>query len=189
MLSYLEEQVHSWTNCVSRAINGFFVFWGEMSEISCLRSMHMSLSLSTLKVLGVRFCTSSQMLRSKDTMGCWIATFLITFHTLQIDDSVSAEIPSSSTLSVSTSETSPAFASLPAAVTSNRFFAGRRLKKIAFPSTILPFLKLVSWEFGLFLCKTHHILNCLQGPTHWKSKPSLFDFDCVPPSAWKNIPF
>jgi hypothetical protein len=81
-----EEQEHSWTNCVSRAINGFFLFWGEMSEISSPRSMQMFLSLSTLKVVSVRFCRSSQMLRSKDTIGCWIATSLITFAQ-RIDDS------------------------------------------------------------------------------------------------------
>ena len=130
MLSYLEEQVHSWTNCVSRAMNGFFLFWGEMSEISSPRSMHMSLSLSTLKVVIVRFCTSSQMLRSQYTIGCWIATFLITFaHIADRWLSASAEISPSSTLSMSTSDTSLAYASLPAAVTSNRFFAERRLKK------------------------------------------------------------
>ena len=79
VFSYLEEQLHSWTNCVSRPMYGFFLFSGEMSEISSSRSMHMSLSLSTLKVVSLRFGTSSQMLRSKDTIG-WMLNSHICHH-------------------------------------------------------------------------------------------------------------
>ena len=172
------------------------------------------------------------MLRSKDTIGCWIDTSLITFaHTADRWLSASAEISSLSTLSMSTSEISLAFARLPAAVTSNRFFAERRLKKPLIccdvrtssgwnrrpPAWSLARLMVFetscgslfrplyspfwNWSVKNSVCfpvkRTFFLIVFRAQPIGRGGKPSLFDcaatwtlvFDCVPPSAWKNILF
>ena len=94
----------------------------------------MSLSLSTLKVVSVRFFykfADVKIERYNPMLNSHIFHHICT-HNREMTLSFGGNfvlVSSSSALSMATSETSLAFALLPAAVTSYLFFAKRRLKK------------------------------------------------------------